>query len=162
MTWAMKEALARIRHSKSNRPVFTSEFLARIKRIIVFRSLDEQGMLGIAQRMYRDMKREWSVKREKTLLVTEPVIEAIGKKAFQMDEKAQGREGGRIVRKLFANIVEASIQSAIMRTPDVYRAAGEIAVDFCPDRTPAAADLSPELIDVRFTAPDHAADRVSG
>lgn len=36
----MKEALAQIRHGKSNRPVFAPEFLARIKWVLVFNPLD--------------------------------------------------------------------------------------------------------------------------
>jgi ATP-dependent Clp protease ATP-binding subunit ClpA len=35
MTARMKETLAQIRHSKSSRPVFAAEFLARIKRVVV-------------------------------------------------------------------------------------------------------------------------------
>src|SRR5205809_2619775 len=97
ITWTMKESLSRIRHTKSNRPVFTPEFLARIKRIIVFRSLDGVAMLGICRRLVAGLSREWSLKRQKALRVADALIEAIARRAHEVDAKSQGKEGGRIV-----------------------------------------------------------------
>ena len=53
----MKEALSQIRHSKSDRPVFTPEFLARIKRIIVFKPLDRAAMDAIARKLLAEVGR---------------------------------------------------------------------------------------------------------
>jgi ATP-dependent Clp protease ATP-binding subunit ClpA len=121
ITYAMKETLARTKHTKSNRPVFTPEFLARLKRIIIFKPLDQGGMLGITRKLVDDMARDWLHKRQKTLLVPEPMIQAIAKRAHAVNERSQGKEGGRIVRKLLAEFVEAPAQRAISDAPDQYR-----------------------------------------
>ena len=44
----MKEVLAQIKHTKAERPVFSPEFLSRLKRIIVFNPLGREAMRGIA------------------------------------------------------------------------------------------------------------------
>jgi hypothetical protein len=49
----MKEALSQVRHPKAERPVFTPEFLARIKRITVFNPLERAAMEGIARKAAR-------------------------------------------------------------------------------------------------------------
>ena len=90
----MKESLSCIRHTKSNRPVFTPEFLARIKRIIVFRSLDASAMSGICRRLVADLRCDWEAKRQKTLHVNDTLVEAIARKSHALNEKSQGKEGG--------------------------------------------------------------------
>ena len=67
ITTRMKEALGQIRHGKSDRPVFTPEFLARIKRVIVFRPLDGAAMTGIARKQAAELRRNWSEGRNKRL-----------------------------------------------------------------------------------------------
>ena len=49
----VKELLSRTRHGKSNRPVFTAEFLARIKRIVLFNPLDLDAMRSISRLLCR-------------------------------------------------------------------------------------------------------------
>jgi ATP-dependent Clp protease ATP-binding subunit ClpA len=132
ITSMMKDTLSRIRHTKSNRPVFSAEFLARIKRVIVFRSLDERAMTGIAHRLCADLEAEWRAKRQKDLVLPDPLVEAIAGKAFAQNERAQGREGGRLVRKLIADVVEAPIQAAISADPDGYRGCTQVVVDYAP------------------------------
>lgn len=134
ITSTMKDSLSRIRHSKSNRPVFSAEFLARVKRIIVFKSLDRSAMLGICQRLVADLQSEWKTKRQKSLLISDDLIAAVATRASELDEKSQGREGGRIVRKLLADIVESPIQAAISASPDLYRRGHTVSVSF--DQTP--------------------------
>jgi ATP-dependent Clp protease ATP-binding subunit ClpA len=141
ITTTMKESLARIRHPKSNRPVFTAEFLARIKRVVVFRSLDEQAMIGIAERLVAKMREEWAAKRQKDLVVSPDLVEEIGRRAAELNQKSQGKEGGRIVRKLLADLVESKIQATITAAPDEYRRCTNVTID-C--EMPAAANASEE------------------
>jgi ATP-dependent Clp protease ATP-binding subunit ClpA len=128
----MKESLSRIRHSKSNRPVFTPEFLARIKRFIVFRSLDAEAMLGICRRHTADLSRDWLVKRQKTLHIADILIDQIGRRAYASDSKSQGKEGGRVVRKLLADIIESRIQEAINERPGLYQGSNRVEIGYKP------------------------------
>ena len=94
ITRRMKEALSQIRHSKSNRPVFTAEFLARIKRIIVFRPLDKEAMHGICRKLVAEMQAAWREKRGKRLEVPEDLVQHIAGRSRQINEKSKGKEGG--------------------------------------------------------------------
>lgn len=145
----MKEALSQIRHSKSNRPVFTPEFLARIKRIIVFNPLDRAAMQGICRKLIAEMGRSWADKRGKRLEAPTELIDFIADRAHQLNEKAQGKEGGRIVRKLIADLIESTIQRAITQRPSEYRACAAVVLAFTP---PPADDASPGIA-VRFPPP---------
>ena len=152
----MKEALSQIRHSKSNRPVFTPEFLARIKRIIIFNPLDCAAMHSICRKLIADIGRSWVDKRGKKLEVPAALIDYIADRAHQFNEKAQGKEGGRIVRKLIADLVESTLQRAITQRPDEYRASVAVTLDFT---LPPADDIAPVLA-VRFlSAGDEALER---
>lgn len=154
ITWTMKESLSRIRHSKSNRPVFTPEFLARIKRFIVFRSLDADAMAGISRRRVNDLINDWSLKRQKTLSIAAALVDLISQKAYATDNKSQGKEGGRVVRKLLADLIESRIQAAINRAPAAYQASSGVAVAYTTDpaieidKTPLA--VLAETIHVTF------------
>ena len=74
----MKEALSQIKHSKSERPVFTPEFLARIKRIIVFRPLDQSAMTGICQKLFAELQHNWQAKRAEPLEISAMLLEQPG------------------------------------------------------------------------------------
>jgi ATP-dependent Clp protease ATP-binding subunit ClpC len=130
ITATMKESLSKIRHTKSNRPVFTAEFLARVKRVVVFKSLDHEAMLGICRKLVGEMTLAWQAKRHKTLRIAGKIVEAIAVMAHAADDKAQGREGGRIVRKLLADLVEAKVQRAIGNDPAGYRACSTVEVKY--------------------------------
>lgn len=145
ITWTMKESLSRIRHNKSNRPVFTPEFLARIKRFIVFRSLDAEAMAGITQRRVADLVGDWAEKRQKTLIIAPALIDLIAQKAYATDSKSQGKEGGRIVRKLLADLIESRIQAAINRAPGAYQAGNTVEVTYTADPT-IAIDKTPSAV----------------
>lgn len=149
ITSAMKESLSRIRHTKSNRPVFSAEFLARVKRIIVFKSLTKEAMSRICQILAAQMRRDWPQKRQRELFLPDELTEAIAKRAFEIDDKSQGREGGRIVRKLFADVIEAPIQEAISRSPEAYREGRRIHLTY--HSAESAKDLSCLAKDVRVT-----------
>ncbi len=156
ITSTMKATLARIRHPKSNRPVFTAEFLARVKRVIVFRSLDEPAMRGICQRLVAKMQDDWQAKRQKKLTIAPELVEAIGRRAYHLDQKSQGKEGGRIVRKLLADVLESRIQSAIAANPDQYKRCDSVCLTFSEPTARADVDAAtghmvlPEQVDVYF------------
>ncbi|MEX1026472.1 MAG: AAA family ATPase [Candidatus Paceibacterota bacterium] len=121
MASRMKEALAQIRHSKSNRPVFAPEFLARIKRIVVFQSLGKEAMHGICLKLVRQMQASWQDKRRKSLIVPSELLEQIAAESDRRNETSQGREGGRLVRKLIAEWIETPIRKAASAQPQAYR-----------------------------------------
>jgi ATP-dependent Clp protease ATP-binding subunit ClpC len=155
ITARMKEALGQIRHGKSDRPVFTPEFLARIKRIIVFKPLDGAAMAGIARKQAAELCRTWSETRNKRLELPESLVEYVGAAARRLDERANGKEGGRVVRKLVAEWIEAPLQRAMAADPDGYRGAGAVLVGFTPLAEPPAADqpYPAPAVTVRFDPP---------
>ena len=120
ITERMKGALSQIRHNKANRPVFSPEFLARIGRVIVFNPLDRQAMEAICRRQIQQMQVVWRESRERTLVVPEALIEYIGRRADEVNRKAEGREGGRIVRKLISDLIESQIQRAASVRTEEY------------------------------------------
>lgn len=127
-----KEALPQIRHGKLDRPVFAPEFLARVKRVVVFQPLGREAMAGIAGKLVREVQRGWAVSRGKRLAVSEDLITAIGERAHALNEAAKGREGGRVVRRLVADWVEGPLQRELTRRPDAYRAAAVVELAFTP------------------------------
>ena len=151
ITARMKEALGQIRHGKSDRPVFTPEFLARVKRVIVFRPLDGDAMTGIARKQAAELRRAWSDGRSKRLELPEALVEYVGAAARRLDEKANGKEGGRVVRKLVAEWVEAPLQRAMAADPDGYRRAAAVLIDFGPPaEAPADQPYPSPVVTVRF------------
>lgn len=152
ITHTMKEVLARTRHSKSNRPVFTPEFLARIKRVIVFKPLDAQAMLGITRKLVADMIDDWAQKRQRRLVVPAAMLDWIAEQAHNANEKSQGREGGRVVRKILAEQIEAPIQRAISEAIEAYRACGSVVIEFeaSAQSESGVARREPERVRVRF------------
>ncbi|HEX4607906.1 MAG TPA: hypothetical protein VH092_06860, partial [Urbifossiella sp.] len=140
----MKEALGQIRHGKSDRPVFTPEFLARIGRVIVFRPLDAAAMVSIARKQVAALRRSWAETRGKDLDVPDELVEYVGAAARRLDEKAGGKEGGRVVRKLVAGWVEAAVQQAMGADPDGYRGCRAVEVGFARPADPAAGEPYPE------------------
>jgi ATP-dependent Clp protease ATP-binding subunit ClpA len=150
ITVRMKEALSQIRHSKSDRPVFTPEFLSRIKRIIVFNPLDQEALLGISRKLVAEIQREWFMKRGKHLEVPEELVVHVGKEAQRLNERSEGKEGGRIVRKLISEWVEARIQSEITQRTDEYRKCGVVALEFVPLEAQPISDQSAPSVIVKF------------
>jgi ATP-dependent Clp protease ATP-binding subunit ClpC len=132
ITTRMKEALSQIRHGKSDRPVFTPEFLARIKRVIVFRPLDRPAMEGIARKHVADLEKSWAA-------------------SFRLDDKSGGKEGGRVVRKLIADWLEVPLQRALAEDPEGYRRATTVRVGFTAPPEPEAEQHYPEpVVTVQF------------
>lgn len=149
----MKEALSQIRHSKSDRPVFTPEFLARVKRVIVFKSLDEGAMRAIARKQLADLARSWAEGRGKRLVVPDGLADHIGGAAFRVDDLSGGKEGGRVVRKLMAEWVEAPVQRAMADQPAAYQNAAVVALAFQPAPDPPDGQpYPPPELSVRFSS----------
>ncbi len=154
ITTRMKEALGQIRHGKSDRPVFTPEFLARVKRVIVFRPLDRAAMTSIARKQAEDLRRAWAAARGKALEIPDAVAEYVGAAAHRLDERAGGKEGGRVVRKLVSDWVEAPLLRAMAADPDGYRAAVAVTVEFTPPGEPEPGQpYSDPAASVRFGPP---------
>ncbi len=148
----MKEALGQIRHGKSDRPVFTPEFLARIKRVIVFRPLDAAAMAGIARKQAAELRRTWAEGRNKRLELSDALVAYVGAAARRLDERANGKEGGRVVRKLVAEWIEAPLQRAMAADPEGYRRAAVVVIACAPPAEAPSADQpyqAPEVT-VRF------------
>src|SRR5262249_26853971 len=143
----MKEALSQIRHSKSDRPVFTAEFLSRIKRLIVFNPLDQKAMEGISRKLITEMCQTWSMQRGKELEVPESLLQYLAQQAHQLNERSQGKEGGRIVRKLISDWIEARIQCDVSQHPGDYKRCATVTLEMVPP-APGAADAlgtAPEI-----------------
>lgn len=146
ITTRMKESLAQIRHTKSNRPVFPPEFLARIKRTVVFLPLSREAMEGICRKLIAQMQQTWRAKRGKDLLICEEIVAFITNESHAWNERSKGREGGRIVRKLLSEIVEAPLQRKISLNSAEYLACQAVIVRGSPasgqkTATPASADV---------------------
>lgn len=164
MTARMKETLAQIKHGKANRPVFAPEFLARIKRIVVFQPLDQEAMKGICHKLVDQMQKTWREKRQKTLQIDSGLIEHIADSAHKMNEKSEGREGGRIVRKLIADLIDSAIQRQVSEQPDAYRLCGEVVVQFQPpdNGTDATPTVTVSFRDATANRENAASDSVQG
>ncbi len=138
----LMESLSNIRHAKANRPVFSAEFLARIKRVIIFKPLDENAMAGITRQLCDDLVSKWKTQRQKELSISEDLIEAISNQSFEQNQKSKGKEGGRIVRKLIANRIEAALQSAIANSTEGYRNSHRVVVNL--------QDIETNVVSIEF------------
>ena len=126
----IKAVLSKVRHERSSQPVFSPHFLARLRRIVVFEPLSEAAMIAIATKSIQNVLNTWWQKRQKHIIVSDKLIRHIGRSAFAINFKSGGQEGGRIVRRLIADLVEDPIQrNAAARTTE-YQPATTIEVQF--------------------------------
>jgi ATP-dependent Clp protease ATP-binding subunit ClpC len=115
----VREHLTEVRHAASREAVFPPEFLARIRRVVVFNPLDQDAMAGIARKMLGRRERFWSESREKRLVVPDSLVEHIAAEAHARNRDSGGKEGGRIVDKLISELVEDPIvRAATSRSAD--------------------------------------------
>ena len=124
----VKSTLSRVRQERSSQPVFTPQFLSRLKRIVVFGPLDEAAMVGITRKIIGQVAGLWRQKREKELVVPDEVIERIGHRAHELNEKSNGEEGGRIVRKLISDLIEHNVQLEATERRNEYQQCHRICV----------------------------------
>lgn len=125
----VRQMLARIRHERSSQPVFTPQFLARIKKIVIFRTLDLPAVLGICRKLAAALQIAWLRRREKQLLIADNVLNAIASWSHFVNEKSGGKEGGRIIRKVLSESVESRIQSFAIQNPSSYKRCQTIRVE---------------------------------
>jgi ATP-dependent Clp protease ATP-binding subunit ClpA len=116
----VRQMLSKIRHERSSQAVFTPQFLARIKKVLVFRPLDADAMLGICRKLVGVLQGAWLKRRDKHLQISEDAIRAIAAHGHALNEKSGGREGGRIIRKLLSESVESRIQMLALQQADDY------------------------------------------
>ncbi|NUO83233.1 ATP-dependent Clp protease ATP-binding subunit [candidate division KSB1 bacterium] len=126
----VKEEMTKIVNERSGQPIFSPEFLARIKRIIIFKPLDQAAMEGICRKLVSLMQRTWKEKREKDIIVPENLIKYIAAQSHQENEKSGGKEGGRIVRKKISELIEASIQQEASQREQEYKNSDRIELLF--------------------------------
>lgn len=148
---AVKQHLSEIRQEHSREPVFPPEFLARITQIIVFKPLDETAMEGICHKLVSQIQKNWQGKREKILTIPESLIKYISRQGMQMNERSGGKEGGRIVRKLLQELVEATIQREAMERDREYRQCQKVELIFMPPPPPLPQQPPPTpKVQVKF------------
>ncbi len=140
----VKETLPQIRHGKLDRPVFAPEFLARVKRVLVFRPLGADAVLAIAHKHVRDLARTWAEQRGKHLVVPDDLVGAVAARAHALNERSKGKEGGRVVRRLVADWIETPLQRELTRSPESYRAAAAVELE-CLVPAPIDDQAVPEV-----------------
>jgi ATP-dependent Clp protease ATP-binding subunit ClpA len=119
---AVQAELRDLRHPQSKELVFPPEFLARIQRVIVFKPLDYAAMEGICRKLVARRKADWSRQRGKELAVPERLIGHVAEASHQQNKQSGDREGGRLVEKMLARLIDDRLAVEISRQPDAYRA----------------------------------------
>jgi hypothetical protein len=96
--------------------------------------------------------RSWAESRGKRLDIPAELTAYVGAAAGRLDEKSGGKEGGRVVRKLVAEWIEAPLQRAMAIDPDSYRKAVAVAFRFTPSSEPPPTDkpFPAPSVDVQF------------
>lgn len=114
MREAVKQALAKVRHERASQPVFPPQFLARIRRIVLFGPLDESAMKNIAALKLAQMQERWNAKRQIWLEFDDGLVDCIGRHGNRLNQNAKGTEGGRIIARIISDRVEQKIQERIL------------------------------------------------
>ena len=143
----VRQILSKVRHERSSQPVFTPQFLARIRKVIVFRPLDLPAMLGICRKLAGNLQTAWRRRRDKSLQVAEDVLVGIAGRGHDLNAKSGGREGGRIIRKLLSEM-EARVQTVAAENAALYKRCHTIRVASPSPMLPAdgaTASVSPPL-----------------
>ncbi len=149
----VKEALLQVGRGAHGGPVFSPEFLARIRRIIVFRPLDLDAMTAICRGLVDRQRAFWRDKREKELVVPEELIHHAAARGHLLNETSGGKEGGRIVAKILSDLIESPVLLEQQRRKDEFRRCARIELDFRPEGSAGADGRGPRT-DVRFVPSD--------
>ncbi|MEV6591030.1 AAA family ATPase [Streptomyces acidicola] len=128
----VKQSLLTVRDRGHGGSVFTPEFLARIRRIVVFRPLDRAAMEGICRMAVERQRAFWREKREKELVVPEALVRYTAERGHSLNERSGGIEGGRIIAKLLSDLVENPILREQELREDDFRDCARIELDFGP------------------------------
>lgn len=135
-----KSMLARVRNDRSGQPVLSQAFLARIKRILIFNPLNEPAMAGIARILVQQSQQTWKRHRDKTVVVSDELMAHIARQGTALNDKSAGREGGRGIRRLVADLVEDPIQRAALRSKPAYVRCDTIRLELCHKGGAAGGD----------------------
>lgn len=144
----VRQMLSKIRHERSSQAVFTPQFLARIKKVLVFRPLDTDAMIGICRKLVVMLQSSWIKRRDKELCISDEVIRTIANHGHMLNEKSGGREGGRIIRKLLSEVVESRVQLLAIQRATEYQQCRSIRIELSqpsPDRSEESAPHLPEF-----------------
>ncbi|MFO1045209.1 MAG: AAA family ATPase [Planctomycetaceae bacterium] len=128
----VRQILSKVRHERSSQPVFTPQFLARIRKVIVFQPLDQAAMHQICQKEAAALALTWLHRREKRLEIGKEVLDDIAVLGHGRNSQSGGREGGRIIRKLLSDL-EARIQKHAALNALAYRSCHTIRVRCSPE-----------------------------
>ena len=144
----VKNALARVRNERSGQPVLSQAFLARIKRIQIFNPLNEPAMLGITQILLQRIQEKWHKHRGKTIVVAAELLQHIARQGHAINTKSGGREGGRGIRRLLAELVEDRIQLAAIKSKHDYARCHTLRLNLneSSQATLAPFDSSPDVV----------------
>lgn len=140
----VRQTLSRVRHERSSQPVFPPQFLSRMKRIIVFNPLDEDAMVSIAKGAAKRLAMRWKKLRSKAVVISDEIIFQIGQRGHSLNEQSNGQEGGRIIQKLFSDVVEDEVYRKSVEFHDCYESCCEIRV--APAVTPATGVLQADVL----------------
>lgn len=132
----VRSRLADVRGGRHHEPVFTPELLARIRRIVVFRPLDLAAMTGIAHKLLERQRAFWRDKREKELVVPDALVTYAAALGHRRNTDAAGREGGRIMARVFSDLVENPVLAAAEDDPVGFQDSARIVLDFTASGTP--------------------------
>ncbi len=143
---AVRAALREI-VTRHNEPVFTSELLARIRRVVVFRPLDLAAMEGICRKEIDRQHAFWREKRDKELVVAEEIVQYVARTGDRLNVRADGREGGRIIAKLLGEMVEDPITLAERDRSAEFHACARIELRFDPAAPHVAVRLGTAVRD---------------
>ena len=155
---AVRERLGEVRHRQGD-PVFTPEFLARIREIVVFRQLDRAAMHGIGRKILTQWQERWRERREKELVVSAELLDRAAELGHRLDREARGREGGRVMRRILKDWVDNPALAAAEANPEEYRACGRVVVGLArPGPADAALGAGTPGTEVRFLPPEPRAD----
>ncbi|MCA9061230.1 MAG: ATP-dependent Clp protease ATP-binding subunit, partial [Planctomycetaceae bacterium] len=122
----VRKTLSRVRHERSSQPVFPPQFLSRIRRIITFRALSADAMLGIASILTERMQARWRKSRERTVVVSDALLSWVATEGHRLNELSNGEEGGRIIQKLISERIEYEILRCATTSPEQYAGCSRI------------------------------------
>lgn len=130
ITMKVREELLNVKNNRTQQPVFTPEFIARIKKIIIFNPLDQEAMEGICRKMFERMKVRYRKKKEKGIVIPDALIDYIARDSHEKDLASGHKEGGRIVSKLLDEFVVEPIDNAVAQNEEVFRSCSVIELSF--------------------------------
>ncbi len=122
---AVKEALYQ-HEFKPGLKSFTPEFLARIQQIVVFRPLDKGALGNIVHKQIEGKCATYGRLRSKKLSIRENVRKALTEECMARYRSSNGREGGRVVRKVISEYIDGALQEL---NSDKFQRAQEIFID---------------------------------